>query len=289
LKPLLKWAGGKHKVAVRIAGAFDGPCAGTYYEPFLGGASVYLHLRAQGLIERAVLADANGRLIGMYQALQRDVDGVIAALRSLPEFYGEPWPEAYYAVRDGFNEGGESALQAARLLWLNRACFNGLYRENRKGRFNVPVGRHASVSLHREEHLREVGGALRGVELLHASFEQLVDEAGPADFVYCDPPYVPASASAKFTDYARAGFDLDDQRRLAESARAAAERGAVVVLSNHDVPVVHEELYRASDGFTLVERFGVRRSIGCDAATRGNAKELLVRIDPESVASRPDA
>lgn len=286
MKPLLKWAGGKHKLAPRIARAFPWPCKGTYYEPFVGSASVFLHLRAEGLVERAVLADVNGRLIDMYRAVQQEPQAVVDALATMPEIQGPTWPEPYYQVREDFNAGGEGALQAARLLWINRTCFNGLYRVNQSGRFNVPVGKNHTMLPPRVERIFEVCRALRGVDLVHAPFSEVLPEAGPGDFVYCDPPYVPDRASQGFTSYARADFGLEDQHELAACAQAAGERGAVVVLSNHDLPIVRDELYTSDRGFEIVERFGVRRSIGRDVATRGHAQELLARIGRRVPARR---
>lgn len=278
MKPLLKWAGGKRKLAPRIDRAFGEPCRGTYFEPFCGAASVFLYRRTEGQIPRAVLADANPRLMALYQALQADWRAVESSLRALPSG-DDPWKEAYYGVRQAFNDGPvEGPEQAARLVWLNRTCFNGLYRESRKSGFNVPVGRHKSLGIPSAEALERVAGLLEGVELVASGFEEVMARAGEGDQVYCDPPYVPLSATAHFTTYSGDAFDLEAQRRLAEHASAAAERGAAVVLSNHDTKLVRRELYPQERGFKLVESFPVGRSISRNASKRGAAKELLCRI-----------
>ena len=160
MKPVLKWAGGKARLAPKIAEVFGEPCRGTYYEPFLGSGAVYLHLKAAGKVEQAVLADANPKLVAVHRAIRDTLDAVFEELKALPD---EDWRERYYDVREAYNVGPfEGPRHAARFLWLNRAGYNGLYRENRSGRFNVPVGRYAALRLPAEEHFRKVSGALAG-------------------------------------------------------------------------------------------------------------------------------
>jgi DNA adenine methylase len=287
MRPLVKWAGGKAKLADRIDAAFETRCTGTYFEPFCGGAAVFLYRRAKGNVGPAVLADANARLIGMYRAVQRDVEAVIDALAAMPELQGDAWPDTYYAVRAAFNadaDGGPE--QAARLLWLNRGCFNGLYRENRGGSFNVPVGRNKAMAPPRDDVVREVARLLEGVELLVAPFDVTLARAGAGDQVYCDPPYVPSLDGGGFTSYKSGGFDDAAQQALADAVVAAAARGATVVVSNHDTPAVRRELYPAARGFQVVEPLEVRRSISRHGPTRGPVAEVIARIGP-GVAARP--
>ena len=246
MKPVLKWAGGKSRLAGQIAEVFEGRCEGTYFEPFLGSAAVYLHLRARGLVGPAVLSDANAKLVEVHRAVQQRVDDVLAELERLP---GEDWRERYYDIRESYNEGPfVGPAHAARLLWLNRAGYNGLYRENRQGRFNVPIGRYARLSLPDAAHFQRVSSLLEGAEIYHASFEDVMARAGGRDQVYCDPPYVPLTATACFTGYCGSPFGLVQQRRLAAIAREAALKGARVVLSNHDLPLVRDELYPSAQG-----------------------------------------
>ncbi|TVQ90922.1 MAG: Dam family site-specific DNA-(adenine-N6)-methyltransferase [Deltaproteobacteria bacterium] len=279
MKPLLKWAGGKRRLAEAITRVFPGPCAGTYFEPFCGGASVFLRRRALGTVERAVLSDANPRLIAMYQAVRDDVEGVLDALQRLPSLEDGSWRDAYYDVRSAFNACEPRRVdQAARLIWLNKTCYNGLYRESVSTGFNVPVGRYKAPRLPKPEHVRRVSELLQGAELYAASFEQVMARAGEGDQIYCDPPYVPLDQPSNFTAYSKGGFDLDAQRALASAAKGAAARGAVVVLSNHDTRFVRRELYSAAHGFEVVSSFGVRRSIGRDPVTRKPVREILCRI-----------
>ena len=282
MRPILKWAGGKARLAKQIDEAFRDPCSGTYYEPFIGGAAVFLHRRRKKRIERAVLSDANAKLIALYAALRDDVEGVLDALARLPM---RDWRERYYDVRDAFNAGPHhGAAHAARFLWLNRTCFNGLYRENLKGGYNVPVGRYARLSLPAPEKLRNVSKALAGVELRACSFEEVLAEAGADDQVYCDPPYVPLSATASFTAYCKAAFGPEEQQALADAAHAAATRGARVVLSNHDVPIVRQELYTKERGFRVVFNPDVKRSISRKGSSREPVREVIAAIDPRTVA-----
>jgi len=278
MKPILKWAGGKARLAPQIADAFGAPCEGTYYEPFLGSAAVFLHLKEQGLVGRAVLSDANPKLVEVHRAVRDQVDKLLAAIDELPS---DDWRERYYDVRDAYNEGPQRGVaHAARFLWLNRAGFNGLYRENRSGKFNVPVGRYSALKFPSADHFRAVSKLLRGVELVEATFDQVMGEADEGDHVYCDPPYVPLSETASFTGYCKSPFDIAEQKQLALMARKAAFKGAQVVLSNHDLPVVRNELYPSASGFQHVARPRVARAISRAARSRGKVSEVIAKIGP---------
>ena len=282
MKPLLKWAGGKSRLAAQIAGVLGGRCDGTYFEPFLGSASVFLYLRSEGLIDRAVLSDVNPKLIGLHTSIRDDVEGVLKALDSLPK---EDWRDRYYDVRERFNEGPfEGCEHAADFLWLNRAGFNGLYRENRSGKYNVPIGSYASVKLPSDEHFRAVSALMQGVELVSASYRDVLGRAGRGDQVYCDPPYVPLSMTANFTGYSSQPFDYAEQRGLADAAMAAGTRGARVVLSNHDLPVVRKELYAQDAGFEHAARPRVARAISRSAHKRKAVREMIAVIGPAGAA-----
>lgn len=186
MRPLLKWAGGKARLAPEIHKAFNQSCSGTYLEPFTGSGAVFLYMRAQGLVRRAVLSDANPKLMAVHIAVRDRVEEVLAALGRLPS---EDWRERYYDVRDAYNRGPwDGPEHAARFIWLNRAGFNGLYRENRAGEFNVPLGRYARLSLPAPEHFRAVSGLFAGVEMVTCDFGELMSKARAGDHVYCDPP-----------------------------------------------------------------------------------------------------
>ncbi len=278
MKPLLKWAGGKARLAPQIADAFQGPCEGTFYEPFVGSGSVYLHLRSRGLIKKAVLSDANDKLVEVHKAVRDDVEGLLRALDELPQ---EDWRDRYYEVREDFNLGPcHGTAHAARFLWLNRAGFNGLYRENRKGRFNVPVGSYRKLSIPKADHFRIVSELLQEAEIICGDFLEVIDTAREGDHVYCDPPYVPRTKTACFTGYHSSPFGFEEQRALALMARKAAFRGARVVLSNHDLPVVRNELYPADSGFKYIAKPRVARAISRKAASRKRVTEVIAAIGP---------
>ncbi len=276
MKPILKWAGGKARLAPQIAEAFGAPCEGTYVEPFVGSAAVYLHLKAAGRVGRAVLSDANDKLVAVHRAVRDDVEGLLDALARMPT---EDWRERYYDVREDYNRGPfEGALHAARFVWLNRAGYNGLYRENRRGEFNVPCGKYAALRMPAPDHFRAVSALLRDAELRTATFEEVIAGADEGDHVYCDPPYVPLTETACFTGYCSLPFGIPEQKSLALSARKAAMKGATVVLSNHDLPVVRNELYPPDGGFRHVARPRVARAISRGA--RGSAPEIVAAIGP---------
>lgn len=278
MKPLLKWAGGKHKLAGRIHDAFEGPCTGTYVEPFVGSGAVFFHRRMHGQVGEAVLADANDKLVAMHVAVRDAVDDVLEELGRLPVV---EYRDVYYEVREAFNAGPHvGPRHAARFLWLNRAGFNGLYRENRSGEYNVPVGRYAQVNMPDETAFRGVSGLLQGTELRVAGFDETVRRAGKGDQVYCDPPYVPLTQSADFTAYCKVPFGLREQQELAQEAQRAAFRGATVVLSNHDLPIVRAKLYSRANGFVVVETLPVGRAISRSVNSRKPILEVIARIGP---------
>ncbi len=284
MRPLLKWAGGKHRLVPEIAKAFGGPCQGTWVEPFLGSGAVFLALRASGFVGRARLGDANDKLIAVHIAVRDQPDAVLSALGELPA--GPTWPDVFARVREAYNEGPTTGPKhAARFMWLNRAAFNGLYRENRKGEFNVPRGSYVTLSLPTAEHVRQASELLQGVELTTMDFGDLMRGVGEGDMIYCDPPYVPLTETASFTGYCRLPFGRAEHIRLAEAARRAGLAGARVVLSNHDLPVVRNELYAVDRGFEHVARPRVARAISRAAASRVSVDEILARIGPTDRSS----
>jgi DNA adenine methylase len=281
LKPLLKWAGGKARLAEQIEAAFREPCKGTYYEPFAGSAAVLLYRKAQGSVTKAVLSDANAKLMALHRAVRDDVEELLACLEQMPS---DDWRDHYYDIRAAYNEGPwEGPDHAARFIWLNRACFNGLYRENRKGEYNVPRGSYVRPSLPSPERFREVSALMQDVELIDGTFEQVMSMCSEDDQVYCDPPYVPLSATACFTGYCKEPFGLKEQHALAALAREAALKGARVVLSNHDLPIVRNDLYPKKAGFTHLAKPRVARAISRKAATRGRVGEVIAAIGPRTV------
>jgi len=272
--PFLKWAGGKRRLLKQYAPYFPSRSSiERYYEPFIGSAAVFFRLQP----DSACLADVNSQLVEVYRVVQRDVDGLIQSLKVHRN------ERAYYYEVRAQDPGQLSPIErAGRLIFLNRTCYNGLYRENKKGKFNVPFGRYANPTICDEGRLHRASQALQGVDLVDADFEEVVSTAGAGDFVYFDPPYAPLSATSNFTSYNRYGFGLADQRRLASVIEQLTGRGCRVMLSNSSAPLV-TELYDRPE-YRLVPIMA-RRNINSKAEGRGPVKELLIlNYDPgESV------
>ena len=274
-RPFVKWAGGKTQLLAELRAAAPAQIE-TYYEPFLGGGALFFALKAQGRFKRAVLSDSNEELINAYIHVRDHVEKLIHALqvhgRKYRSHEGEARAEYYYTIRGKrltCDLGG-----AANLIFLNKTCFNGLYRVNSSGGFNVPHGRYANPMICDEQNLRAASEALSGVELRVGDFTEAAAEAGTGDFVYFDPPYVPLSTTANFTSYTSAAFRLADQQRLATTAESLARQGAAVALSNSGHPDV-AQLY-AEAGFAL-QTVNATRAINANGGRRGAVREYLIQ------------
>ena len=263
--PFLKWAGGKGRLIDQIRPWFPKEW-GTYHEPFIGGGALFFHMQP----EKAVISDVNERLIASYVAIRDELPALVERLDAYAARHSK---DAYYRARERFNRArGLSDLdRAALMIYLNKTCFNGLYRENARGEFNVPMGSYVNPSVYRLENLRAVSAQLQQTDIRVSSYEHVLDRAKPGDLVYFDPPYVPVSATSSFTSYVGAGFDLAMQQRLAEIFTELAHRGCYVFLSNSDSDVVRE-LYQ---GWRM-ETVRAGRGINSRADRRGAVNELLV-------------
>lgn len=269
-RPFIKWVGGKRAVLPEIRALLE-PFAGRYHEPFVGGGAVFFELatREGGLPAGAVLSDQNERLVRTWRAVRDRVEEVITLLRKHETAHGEAY---FYATRQLPIDRQGDAEVAAWFIYLNKAGFNGLYRVNSKGVYNVPIGSHVTPNILDEGNLRAANRLLQGVEIEHQDFAKACAAARPGDAVYLDPPYVPLTASAKFTSYTRDGFGRQDQVRLAQVARELKARGVRVVLSNHDTEEVRT-LYKVGFEFQQVH---VRRNVNRDGAGRGKVAEVLI-------------
>lgn len=260
-RPFLKWAGGKSKLVDAIMARFP-RSFGRYFEPFLGGGAVFFGVAP----ERAVLADMNAELVTTYVALRDDLERVLTALRR-----HRADREHFYAVRAQSSGGLASPTRAARMIYLNRTCYNGLYRVNRSGAFNVPFGKYDNPRICDEENLRAVSRVLQDAVIEHADVFATVAKARAGDLVYFDPPYDPVSKTASFVAYTDRGFSSEDQEKLAATFRGLADRGVHAVLSNSDTPFIRK-LYK---GFHI-DTVHVRRAINSRADRRGPVAEVLV-------------
>lgn len=263
-KPFLKWAGGKARLLPELLKRAPSTF-GVYHEPFLGGGALFFALRPK----LSSLSDANASLIATYRVVRDRAEALIGRLDGLQADAGDE--AVYYAQRARRPVGDDET--AERTIFLNKTCFNGLWRVNRKGDFNVPFGRRKNPSLYDADNLRACSAALQGASLLAQDFRMVDVAARPGDFVYFDPPYVPLSKSASFTFYAAGGFGPLDQEELRDLALTLKRRGVHVLLSNSGTYSVHK-LY--APHFT-VDEVRAPRSIAAKAAGRGDVTEFLIR------------
>lgn len=261
-RPFMKWAGGKSQLLAEILPRLP-KLFGRYYEPFVGGGAVFFALQPR----KATLSDINGELIEAYQQICTNAQEVIDRLQRLP--LGQ---ESFYRIRALQPQTLCAAQRAARLLYLNRTCFNGLYRVNRTGQFNVPFGRYTKPNVCDVANLLRVQKALRGTTLRTQTVEQLKYQCRANDLVYFDPPYDPVSKTASFVGYAKTGFNADAQAKLADLFDRLAGRGVHVVLSNSDTPLIRS-LYKRH----RIEQVKARRNINSSAGQRGWVPELIIR------------
>lgn len=302
LRPFLKWAGGKRQLLPALR-RFVPRRFRAYHEPFFGSGAMFFDLVERRCLvgKAACVTDNNLDLIGCYSAIRDRVEEVIAWLRTLAAAHRSDPEENYYRIRDllfnparrrFFEAGGTSTLYgpelAAMFVYLNRTGFNGLFRLNSRGDFNVPVGRYVNPLICDEPNLRGVATALQSLEvtLSRGEFASVLDVAQHGDLVYFDPPYAPVSTTAKFTSYTSTGFSDDDQRRLQDIVITLASRGCHVVVSNSTAPLI-TELYARS---TVARKAGLcahkvaaRRAINSDATRRGEVVEYIItNVAPES-------
>ncbi len=300
VRPFLKWAGGKRQLLPTLR-EFYPPSFRAYCEPFLGSGAVFFDLVNQGLLDgrRATLTDNNADLVGCYSRLRDQAEAVIARLRRLAAAHTRDPKGHYYRTRDQkfnparqeiLNGGGSKTVEyspdlAAMLIYLNRTGFNGLFRLNAKGIFNVPLGRYVNPRICDADNLREVARVLSrpSVSVRRATYLEALESANPGDFIYLDPPYAPLSSTARFTSYTPQGFSSNDQVQLQQTVVRLADQGCWVLLSNSTAPDV-AALY---DGNAAAERAGLvahkvpaRRAINSVARRRGAVMEYVITNIP---------
>lgn len=279
-KPFLKWAGGKRQLLPQLLDALDAAGDfGNYHEPFLGGGALFFAMARKGLLpdRKCFLSDINQNLVDAYAGVRDDVETVIELLEQHRVHHCERY---FYEVRAQVPD--DIAQKAARIIYLNRTCFNGLYRENSKGEFNVPFGRHKNPLICDEANLRAVSETLRLAALSARPFDQITNDIHPGDLVYFDPPYAPISRTSDFTAYAREGFGNGEHEKLAELAVELAANEVKVILSNSHTEFT-KNLY---DGFQL-SMVSVHRIIGSFIERRGKITEILATSFP--LDREPDA
>ena len=295
-KPFLKWAGGKKQLLEEFDKRFPPELENgeitRYIEPFVGAGAVFFHVMSKFDFEESHICDANEELVVAYSAIKNDVSKLIDMLNSIQELYSDQLDQEkeiyYYEIRDELNKARDLfnydkysmkwIKRAAQLIFLNRTCYNGLFRVNSKGYFNVPIGRYKKPRIVDAENLENVSVALQNTCIHKGDFETCESLADESSFIYLDPPYRPLSRTSAFTSYSKNSFDDGEQRRLAEFYRNIDSKGAKLMLSNSDPKNENpedkffDELYA---GFN-VERVLARRSINSKAHKRGPVREIIV-------------
>ena len=253
----------------------------TYHEPFFGGGAVFFYLWKKGRINKAILSDINWDSINLYQIVKSDVESLISELRDGDLINDK---DVFYTLRKEFNslkmipldeaQKSDKIRRAALMIYLNRVCFNGLYRENKSGEFNVPFGRYKQPRILDEDNLRAVCEAFQVCEIKRSDFSDSMAIAVQGDFVYLDPPYMPLSATSAFSDYSKEGFGIGEQIRLADSFEWLGEKGVMALLSNSDHPEI-VSLYEKLPGVKITQVLAPR-AINCKGDGRQSITELAI-------------
>jgi DNA adenine methylase len=291
VSPILKWAGGKRQLLDELYSRFP-QSYNHYHEPFFGGGALFFDLEP----DNGTINDTNPRLVNFYKQVRDRPEELIDYLRSFNDPESDPDPDLsfaesnrkgkeiknyYYQQRERFNnrpydDDFDELEEAALLLYLNRTCYNGLYRENSTGGFNVPIGRYSNPDWVRADEIQKASHVFDNTEIHNTDFGYVADEVEEGDLVYFDPPYEPMSPTASFNDYSEKGFDRKDQERLLETAQELDENGVYVILSNSGVMY---DMY-AEAGFS-VEKEGATRAINSDATNRDEVDEIIATNVPE--------
>ncbi len=289
VRPFVKWLGGKHRLinalAARIPNKFkETGIIDSYVEPFIGGGAFFIYLKQNFNIKHSYILDYNKDLILTYNVIKYNVEKLIDELQKLKSKYlsmpNELKEKMYYAIRNEYNRmeinynphKTDSVLRATYFIFLNRTSFNGEYRVNSQGQFNCSFGKHYKPTIFSKENLYALNQLLSNTEILYGDFELSREFIKSETFVYFDPPYIPLSKTANFTSYTNKNFTFNDQLRLRDFFKEMNNKGAFLLLSNSDVPLVYE-LY--SD--FIIETVQIQRLISSKKETRGTFNEVLVR------------
>jgi DNA adenine methylase len=267
--PFLKWVGGKGQLLKDFVQLFPDKF-NNFIEPFVGGGAVFFYLYSNGLLneKKAVLIDSNSELINAYKTIKDEIKlkVIIKALLNGKYLNNE---KTFYEIRK--EEPTNDANRAARIIYLNKTCFNGLYRVNSRGKFNVPFGRYNNPLICDLENLKAVNKSLENTELINGDFTDTLKCVAKNDFVYFDPPYQPINKTSSFTGYTKNSFNEKDQERLSAVFKKLDKLGCKIMLSNSDVNFIRD-LYK---GYRI-EVVKAKRMINCKAAKRGAINELVI-------------
>ncbi len=272
-KPFVKWVGGKRQLLKQFR-EMDlypphnfNPLSSAYFEPFVGGGAVFFDL----LPQKAVLSDLNKELVITYNIIKNDINALIGSLKKYK--YEK---EYYLKIRAKKIENLSDLEIASRFIYLNRTCFNGMYRVNKDGGFNVPFGKYSNPTICDEDNLRKVSSALKNVKIENEDYKKVLGKAKKGDFVYFDPPYYPVSKTASFTSYTKEDFLDKEQIELRDTFLALTKRGCFVMLSNSDTPFINK-IYKEIEKYGVkITRVRAGRAINSKGSKRGKINEVLV-------------
>ena len=296
IKPFLKWAGGKGQLLEKFYDFYPGEIKSGkikyYFEPFLGGGAVFLHIMQQFEISAATVYDINKDLVLTWKTVQQKVDELIAILDSVQKKYqslsSEKRKEFYYSTREQFNINSKkinysklettSVKHAADIIFLNKTCFNGLFRFNAKGEFNVPIGSYKNPKILDAENLHLVSGLIGNITIKNTDFKEVEKDILPNSFVYFDPPYRPLSTTSSFTSYHSSSFNDDNQKELADLFQRLNEKGVRLMLSNSDPKNTNPDDSFFDDLYSEfnIQRILAKRAINSNAGKRNEITEILV-------------
>jgi len=272
-KPFVKWVGGKRQLMQELENNFPKKF-GTYHEPFLGGGAVMFNLLTKDPLLSCNVSDFNSDLILAYVTIRDKVGKLIESLENHSKNYHKDSVEYYYHIRK--QEPKQQIEKVSRLLFLNKTCFNGLYRVNKKGQFNVPLGRYTNPNIVNKENLTAVSKILQSekIKISCRDFEAVLDDAKKGDLVYFDPPYQPVSSTANFTSYTHRDFTEDDLERLADLGDQLNSKGCHVLLSNSNSKTVKDFF---SKKHWKISSIDANRAINSNAQKRTGHKEIIIK------------
>ncbi|MCI7268597.1 DpnII family type II restriction endonuclease [Sarcina ventriculi] len=294
MKPFLKWAGGKTQLLDTITNELPQDIGNidTYIEPFVGAGAVFLDFLSSNRFKKYIINDINTKLINVYKVIRDDIDLLIESLNNIKEKYlsfeelSEDREKMYYEIRDKFNSNDIGRIElASYFIFINKTCFNGLYRENSKGNYNVPIGKYKNPTIFDEEQLKEISRLLNKrnnngeliVTILNLKYTELEEYINKSTFVYFDPPYRPVTVGG-FSTYNKGGFNDESQQELADFYTSVSRTGAKLMLSNSDPRILDEndDFFEKMYGNFYIQRVYANRFINSKGADRGGISELLI-------------
>jgi DNA adenine methylase len=274
-KPFIKWVGGKGKLIPELEKYFPKEF-NRYYEPFVGGGALFFYLKQTKNISFSSINDINGKLITAYKQIQQNPEKLISLLKNIEAEYKklslEDQEKYFYQKREFYNkENVDELITTSHLIFLNKTCFNGMYRENSKGEYNIPFGDQKNPTICDEENILSVSKCLKNTEITSQSFEESVKNCQKGDFIYFDPPYYPINVTSSFTSYSKNSFGPKEQEKLRDVFASLAKRGCFVMLSNSNTSFIND-LYKDF----CINYLAAARSINSKGDKRGKIKEIIV-------------